>query len=279
MKENKIEIFTNAEFGSVRTFTINNEPYFIGKDICEKLGDKNHNRSLSRVDEIDKTVIEVTDSLGRKQRAIAINESGLYSLLFAMQPQKANNGGVSDAYPIEVQERINKLHRFKRWVTSEILPSIRKHGAYMTDIILEQALTSPDFLIKLATELKAEKEKRQALEIQAEENKPKVLFADAVSTSQTSILVGDLAKIIKQNGVDIGANRLFTWFRDNGYLIKRKGSDYNMPTQYSMELQLFEVKETVITHSDGHTSISKTPKVTGKGQQYFVNKFLNKEEN
>lgn len=279
MKENKIEIFTNAEFGSVRTFTINNEPYFIGKDICEKLGDKNHNRSLSRVDEIDKTVIEVTDSIGRKQRAIAINESGLYSLLFAMQPQKANNGGVSDAYPIEVQERINKLHRFKRWVTSEILPSIRKHGAYMTDSILEQALTSPDFLIKLATELKAEKEKRQALEIQAEENKPKVLFADAVSTSQTSILVGDLAKIIKQNGVDIGANRLFAWFRDNGYLIKRKGSDYNMPTQYSMELGLFEVKETVITHSDGHTSISKTPKVTGKGQQYFVNKFLNEEEN
>lgn len=274
-----MEIFTNAEFGSVRTFIINNEPYFIGKDVCEKLGDKNHNRSLSRVDEIDKTVIEVTDSIGRKQRAIAINESGLYSLLFAMQPQKANNGGVSDAYPIEVQERINKLHRFKRWVTSEILPSIRKHGAYMTPETLEQALYNPDFLIKLATELKAEKEKRQALELQAEENKPKVLFADAVSTSQTSILVGDLAKIIKQNGVDIGANRLFAWFRDNGYLIKRKGSDYNMPTQYSMELGLFEVKETVITHSDGHTSISKTPKVTGKGQQYFVNKFLNKEGN
>ena len=279
MKENKIEIFTNTEFGSVRTFIINNEPYFIGKDICEKFGDKNHNRSLSRVDEIDKTLIEVTDSLGRKQRAIAINESGLYSLLFAMQPQKANNGGVSDAYPIEVQERINKLHRFKRWVTSEILPSIRKHGAYMTPETLEQAIYNPDFLIKLATELKTEKEKRQALEVQAEENKPKVLFADAVSTSQTSILVGDLAKIIKQNGVDIGANRLFAWFRDNGYLIKRKGSDYNMPTQYSMELGLFEVKETVITHSDGHTSISKTPKVTGKGQQYFVNKFLDKEGN
>lgn len=144
----------------------------------------------------------------------------------------------------------------------------------MTDSTLEQALTSPDFLIKLATELKTEKEKRQALEVQVEENKPKVLFADAVSVSNTSILVGDLAKIIKQNGVNIGANRLFAWLRDNGYLIKRKGNDYNMPTQYSMDLKLFEVKETVITHSDGHTSISKTPKVTGKGQQYFVNKFL-----
>ena len=188
-----------------------------------------------------------------------INESGLYSLILS--------------------SKLPHAKKFKHWVTSEVLPSIRKHGAYMTDSTLEQALTSPDFLIKLATELKTEKEKRQALEVQAEENKPKVLFADAVSVSQTSILVGDLAKIIKQNGVNIGANRLFAWLRDNGYLIKRKGSDYNMPTQYSMDLKLFEVKETVITHSDGHTSISKTPKVTGKGQQYFINKFLNEEEN
>ena len=183
-----------------------------------------------------------------------INESGLYSLILS--------------------SKLPNAKKFKHWVTSEVLPSIRKHGAYMTPETLEQALTSPDFLIKLATELKTEKEKRQALEVQAEENKPKVLFADAVSVSNTSILVGDLAKIIKQNGVNIGANRLFAWLRDNGYLIKRKGNDYNMPTQYSMDLKLFEVKETVITHSDGHTSISKTPKVTGKGQQYFVNKFL-----
>lgn len=267
MKENKIEIFTNTEFGSVRTLTINNEPYFVGKDVAVILGYSNASKAIMvHVDEEDKqfVMIDIADSqngnvpCGKSKTAI-INESGVYALVFG--------------------SKLPNAKKFKRWVTSEVLPSIRKHGAYMTDSILEQALTSPDFLIKLATELKTEKEKRQALELQAEENKPKVLFADAVSTSQTSILVGDLAKIIKQNGVDIGANRLFAWFRDNGYLIKRKGNDYNMPTQYSMELQLFEVKETVITHSDGHTSISKTPKVTGKGQQYFVNKFLNEEEN
>ena len=270
----EIKIFENAEFGSVRTANINGIPYFIGKDVCEMFGDKNHNRSLGRIDSEDKTKVDLIDNLGRKQSVIAVNESGLYALLFAMQPQKANNDGVSDAYPIEVQERIEKLHKFKRWVTSEVLPSIRKHGAYMTENTLEKALTSPDFLIQLANQIKAEQEKNRQLKTQIEANKPKVIFADAVSVSNTSILVGDLAKLIKQNGVDIGANRLFKWLRDNGYLISRKGSDYNSPTQKSMELKLFEVKETVVTHSDGHTSINKTPEVTGKGQQYFVNKFL-----
>ena len=256
----KLECFNSAEFGTVRTVTIDNEPWFIGKDVAEALGyAKARNAIAAHVDDDDKKDAPIQGVLGGKQEMTIISESGVYSLVFS--------------------SKLPTAKKFKRWVTSEVLPSIRKHGAYMTPETLEQAIYNPDFLIKLATELKTEKEKRQALEIQAEENKPKILFADAVSTSQTSILVGDLAKIIKQNGVDIGANRLFTWFRDNGYLIKRKGSDYNMPTQYSMELQLFEVKETVITHSDGHTSISKTPKVTGKGQQYFVNKFLNKEEN
>ena len=259
MNENKIEIFRNEEFGTVRTLTIDEKPYFVGKDVAEILGYTNPTKAMQdHIDEDDMTFNE-TLKLSRQTGAWIINESGLYSLILS--------------------SKLPNAKKFKHWVTSEVLPSIRKHGAYMTDSTLEQALTSPDFLIKLATELKTEKEKRQALEIQAEENKPKVLFADAVSTSQTSILVGDLAKIIKQNGVNIGANRLFAWLRDNGYLIKRKGNDYNMPTQYSMDLKLFEVKETVITHSDGHTSISKTPKVTGKGQQYFVNKFLNKEEN
>ena len=254
MNENKIEIFRNEEFGTVRTLTIDEKPYFVGKDVAEILGYTNPTKAMQdHIDEDDMTFNE-TLKLSRQTGAWIINESGLYSLILS--------------------SKLPNAKKFKHWVTSEVLPSIRKHGAYMTDSTLEQALTSPDFLIKLATELKTEKEKRQALEVQAEENKPKVLFAEAVSVSNTSILVGDLAKIIKQNGVDIGANRLFSWLRDNGYLIKRKGNDYNMPTQYSMELQLFEVKETVITHSDGHTSISKTPKVTGKGQQYFVNKFL-----
>ena len=270
----EIKIFENAEFGSVRTANVNGIPYFIGKDVCEMFGDKNHNRSLGRIDSEDKTKIDLIDNLGRKQSVIAVNESGLYALLFAMQPQKANNDGVSDAYPIEVQERIEKLHKFKRWVTSEVLPSIRKHGAYMTAETLEKALYNPDFLIRLATELKDTQEHVRHLEAKIDHDQPKVIFADAVSVSNTSILVGDLAKLIKQNGVDIGANRLFKWLRDNGYLINRKGSDYNSPTQKSMELKLFEVKETVVTHSDGHTSINKTPKVTGKGQQYFVNKFI-----
>ena len=255
MIESKLEVFTNAEFGSVRTLTIDEKPYFVGKDVAEILGyAKPRNAIATHVDEEDRKDAPIQGNLGGTQLMTIINESGLYSLILS--------------------SKLPNAKRFKRWVTAEVLPSIRKHGAYMTDSTLEQALTSPDFLIKLATELKTEKEKRQALEVQAEENKPKVLFAEAVSVSNTSILVGDLAKIIKQNGVDIGANRLFAWLRDNGYLVKRKGSDYNMPTQYSMELQLFEVKETVITHSDGHTSISKTPKVTGKGQQYFINKFL-----
>lgn len=254
MKENKIEIFRNEEFGTVRTLTIDEKPYFVGKDVAEILGYSNSRKAIAdHVDNEDKGVTKC-DTLGGQQELTVINESGLYSLILS--------------------SKLPNAKKFKHWVTSEVLPSIRKHGAYMTDSTLEQALTSPDFLIKLATELKTEKEKRQALEVQVEENKPKVLFADAVSVSNTSILVGDLAKIIKQNGVNIGANRLFAWLRDNGYLIKRKGNDYNMPTQYSMDLKLFEVKETVITHSDGHTSISKTPKVTGKGQQYFVNKFL-----
>ena len=254
MTENKIEVFTSPEFGQVRTLTIDGEPYFVAKDVAEILGYSNSRKAIAdHVDNEDKGVTKC-DTLGGQQELTVINESGLYSLILS--------------------SKLPNAKKFKHWVTAEVLPSIRKHGAYMTDSTLEQALTSPDFLIKLATELKTEKEKRQALEVQAEENKPKVLFADAVSVSNTSILVGDLAKIIKQNGVNIGANRLFAWLRDNGYLIKRKGSDYNMPTQYSMDLKLFEVKETVITHSDGHTSISKTPKVTGKGQQYFVNKFL-----
>ena len=145
----------------------------------------------------------------------------------------------------------------------------------MTDQTLEQALTSPDFLIQLATQLKEEKEQRKQLEVKVEQDRPKVLFAESVSASKTSILVGELAKILKQNGVDTGQTRLFAWMRENGYLIKRRGNDYNMPTQRAMEMKLFEVKETSVTHSDGHISVNKTPKVTGKGQVYFVNKIMN----
>lgn len=272
---NEIQIFDNPEFGQVRTVEVNGEPYFAGKDICMAFGDKNHNRSLGRVSDDDKAVVEITDSMGRKQSITAINESGLYSLLFAMQPQKANNGGVLDAYPIEVQQRIDKLHKFKHWVTHEVLPSIRKHGAYMTDDALHRAITEPDFLIKLATELKEEQEKRKELESKIETDKPMVLFANSVQASHTSILVGDLAKIMKQNGIDMGQKRLFGWLRDNGYLIK-SGNSKNMPTQKAMEMKLFEVKESTINNPDGSVRITKTTKVTGKGQIYFVNKLMSK---
>ena len=163
--------------------------------------------------------------------------------------------------------------KFQDNVCDEILPSIRKYGMYATDELLD----NPDLIIKMATRLKEEKAKNKELEDKMKEDKPKVLFADAVATSQSSILVGDLAKILKQNGIETGQKRLFSKLRDEGYLIKQNGMSYNMPTQKSMELELFEIKETAVTHSDGHISINKTVKVTGKGQQYFINLFLNEK--
>lgn len=164
--------------------------------------------------------------------------------------------------------------KFQAVLADEVLPAIRRHGAYMTDQALERAITEPDFLIRLATQLKEEKAKRLEAEKQVEAAKPKVLFADAVSASHTSILVGELAKILRGNGVEIGQRRLFAWLRENGFLIKRQGTDYNMPTQMAMELGLFEIKEGSYVNGSGANIITKTPKVTGRGQTYFINKFL-----
>lgn len=163
---------------------------------------------------------------------------------------------------------------FQAVLADEVLPAIRRHGAYMTEEALERAITEPDFLIRLATQLKEEKAKRLEAEKQVEAAKPKVLFADAVSASHTSILVGELAKILRGNGIEIGQRRLFAWLREHGYLIKRQGTDYNMPTQMAMELGLFEIKEGSYVNGSGANIITKTPKVTGKGQTYFINKFL-----
>lgn len=165
--------------------------------------------------------------------------------------------------------------KFQAVLADEVLPAIRRHGAYMTDQALERAITEPDFLIRLATQLKEEKAKRLEAEKQVEAAKPKVLFADAVSASHTSILVGELAKILRGNGIEIGQRRLFAWLREHGYLIKRQGTDYNMPTQMAMELGLFEIKEGSYVNGSGANIITKTPKVTGRGQTYFINKFLN----
>lgn len=177
-------------------------------------------------------------------------------------------------YRLAMKAKNEAAEKFQAKIADEVIPSIRKHGAYITPETVDRMIESPDFGIKLLTALKDEQARRKALEEQAENDAPKVLFADSVSASKTSVLIFDLAKLLRQNGVNIGGNRLFAWMRENGYLVRRKGMDYNMPTQKSMEMGLFEVKETVITHSDGHITTNKTPKVTGKGQVYFINKFL-----
>lgn len=251
--QNQLSVF-NYNSKLVRTVIKNGEPWFLAKDICDILEIGNPSQAISRLDLDEKDTIILNEGIGNPEKSI-VSESGMYALVLGSRKQEAEN--------------------FKRWVRKEVLPSIRKHGAYMTPETIEKVLLDPDTIINIATQLKQERQLRQQAEHQIEEQKQKVLFADAVSASKTSILVGELAKILKQNGIDIGQNRLFEWLRKNNYLISRKGTDYNMPTQYSMELGLFEVKETTITHSDGHISVSKTPKITGKGQQYFVSKFLN----
>lgn len=246
MNEIKIWNYDNLE---IRTIEKDGEPWWVLSDVCKVLELSNPSKVAQRLDVDERSNFE----LGRQGTAIIINESGLYSVILRSDKPEAKP--------------------FRKWVTSEVLPSIRKHGAYMTENTLEQAIADPDFLIKLATELKNEKEKRKELETKVNEDKPKVLFADAVETAQTSILVGDLAKLIKQNGINIGQKRLFSYLRENGYLIKN-GSSKNMPTQKSMEMNLFEVKERTINNPDGTVRITKTTKVTGKGQTYFINKFL-----
>ena len=247
---NNLQIFENPEFGQVRVVNINGEPWLVGKDVAETLGYSNTRDAISKhVDDEDKNTVAIHDGKGNPNQII-INESGLYSLVFS--------------------SKLPKAKEFKRWVTSEVLPSIRKHGAYMTKPTIEQIITSPDFLIKLATELKNEKEARQEAEAKVKEQAPKVLFADTVSGSQTSILVGQLAKLVKQRGVDIGRNRLFQWLRCNGYIEKHK----NEPTQKSMNLKVMEVKERTVNNPDGSIRITRTPMITGEGQIYFVNKLV-----
>lgn len=272
---NDLQIFNNKEFGNVRAVVVNDLPWFVGKDVCEAFGDTNYRRSLSNIDESDKGVSQI-DTPGGKQNMVVINESGLYSLLFQMQPQKAKGVSQNDAL---INERIEKLHRFKHWVTSEVLPSIRKNGGY---IVGQETMSDEELMAKallVANNKIAERDKIiEQKQARIEQMKPKEIFADAVATSHTSILVGDLAKLICQNGVQIGQKRLFVWLRDRGYLIK-SGSSYNMPTQRYIEQGLFEIKESNLVNPDGSVRITRTPKVTGKGQVYFVNKFLKGDNN
>ena len=202
---------------------------------------------------------------------------------FGFIPTSGDDVGKDDYLPENMVYRLGfkasnaAAQKFQIELADNILPAIRKHGGYLTPEKVEEVLLNPDTIITLATNLKAEQEKRKAAELQIEADRPKVVFADSVSVSHTNILISELAKVLKQNGVpNMWQNRLFQWMRDNDYLISRRGTDYNMPMQKSMEMGLFCIKETTVNHSDGHTSISRTPKVTGKGQIYFVNKFLNR---
>ena len=252
---NQPQLF-NFKGQQVRTVTINNEPYFVGKDVAVILGYKKpENAIANHVEGEDKTttLIQGTGS-NYKSKSVVINESGLYSLILS--------------------SKLPTAKEFKHWVTSEVLPAIRKHGAYMTPQTIEKVLLNPDTIINLATQLKEEQEQRKHLQEENEQMKPKALFADAVSTSNSSILIGQLAKILKQNGVEIGQNRLFKWMRTHGFLGKR-GDSYNKPTQKAMNLGVFEVKERTVNNPDGSIRVTITTKVTGKGQQYFINKFLN----
>lgn len=236
-----------------RIYGSNENPMFMAKDIMEWLDmdSSQVKKFIDRVDDDEKGRNNVT-TLGGTQGSWFLTEDGLYEVL--MQSRKP----IAKAFKKEVKK---------------ILKDIRRHGMYAR----EELLDNPDLLIQVAQELKKEKDQRKALEMKIEEDKPKVLFADAVSISSTSILVGEMAKLIKQNGIDIGQNRLFKWMRENGYLISRRGNDYNLPTQRSMNLKLFEIKETPVVHNNGPVTINKTSKVTGKGQQYFINKFLNEK--
>lgn len=250
---NKLQIFNNDLFGQIRTVMQNGEPWFVAKDVCDCLEINNPSQALSRLDDDEKNTIILNEGIRGSPEKTVVNEYGLYSLVLSSRKPEAK--------------------QFKRWITHEVIPSIRKHGAYMTDDVLRQAIQSPDFLIELATNLKQEQELRKAAEQTIEVQKPKVLFADAVSASHTSILVGDLAKLLKQNGYETGQKRLFEQLRQDGYLIK-SGVSRNMPSQKSMELELFEVKESSIQNPDGSIRITKTTKVTGKGQVYFINRYV-----
>ncbi|GHT94466.1 antirepressor [Alphaproteobacteria bacterium] len=265
---NEPQIFSYYE-KNVRTVLEDGEPRFVAKDICDVFGETNRNRAMQALDEDEKGYTQMNTPGGMQEFAV-VNEAGLYSLLFAMQPSKAR--GVSDEY---IAERQQKLRQFKRWVTHDVLPQIRKHGAYITPVKTEELLNNPDALIEMLNAIKKERAEKERLQFQIENDKPKIIFADAVSVSEGAILIGELAKILKENGIEIGQNRLFEQLRKDGFLIKRNGTDYNAPTQKAMELGLFKVKETAITHSDGHVTVSKTTKVTGKGQVYFINHFLN----
>lgn len=242
---NELQIFNNAMFGNVRIILQDNEPWFVAKDICDCLEINNSRQALSRLDDDEKNSVILNDGTAGNPEKSIVNEYGLYSLVLSSRKPEAKE--------------------FKRWITHDVLPALRRTGSYSLNI----PQTLPEALRAYADEVEQHNKTKALVEAQ----RPKVIFADAVSTSDTDILIGDLAKLLNQNGHNIGQNRLFERLRKEGYLISRKGNSYNTPTQKAMELGLFRIKETAITHANGRTTINKTPKVTGKGQLYFINRY------
>lgn len=247
-------IFNAPVFGTLRAIMKGGEPWFVAADVCRALEIGNPSQALARLDDDEKitTLISNEGAASGKSSMAFVNEPGLYALVLGSRKPEAK--------------------AFKRWITHVVIPAIRKHGGYLTAEKVEEALLNPDVLIRLATELKDEREARRALESKVAEDAPKVLFAQAVEQAENSILVGDLAKLIKQNGTDIGQKRLFARLREEGYLGKT-GASYNMPTQRAMEMQLFHISERTINNPDGSVRLTRTVKVTGKGQVYFINRY------
>ena len=250
---NNLQIFDSPDFGQIRTIQQNGEPWFVGKDVADILGYQNGSRDVNRhVDEDDRQNYQ-NGTFESNRGLTIINESGLYSLILSSKMPKAKE--------------------FKRWVTSEVIPAIRKTGGYIagSENMTDAEIMAKAVLVAQST-IQQRDQRIKELENDVQAAKPKVLFADAVSASDSTILIGDLAKILKQNGYNTGQKRLFQWLRENGYLIKRRGADYNSPTQSAMEMGLFAVKESTVICPDGHTKVNKTTKVTGKGQVYFINR-------
>lgn len=254
---NELQKVFNYQDQQVRTVVKNGQPWFVAKDVCNVLNHSNHKVAVSRLDEDEVSKVYLTDSLGRNQKTTVVNEAGLYSLILTSNKPEAK--------------------QFKRWITHDVIPTIRKTGGYVAndELFIQTYLPQADENTKLLFKTTLHTMKEQSKQI--ETMKPKVIFAEAVESSESSVLVGELAKIIQQNGVDIGPNKLFQWLRDNGYLIRKKGESFNLPTQRSMDMGLFEIKKRTVSNLDGSIRTTRTPKVTGKGQIYFVNKFMSSQ--
>jgi len=257
--DNKLQVF-NYNDNQVRVMEVDGKLWFVAKDVCDVLGLADVTSALRTLDDDEKLIRKISGA-GQSRDMATISESGLYALVLRSNKPEAKN--------------------FARWVRKDVLTSISKHGVYMTPAKAEEFIANPDLIIRLAEEVKAERARAAELEMQKtalaakiEQDKSKVIFAEAVDASKDSILIGNFAKLLCQNGINVGQNRLFSWFREHGYLISCRGERWNFPKQEYVDKGYFEIKKSVVNNPDGSTRVNHTPKITGKGQIYFLNKFL-----